>query len=218
MKLNKQLLETLQEKKQEAYAQVKLGSLGYFQSHLGTELDKDAKDAIAVLNGTSSRYSGSSSKRDKYESYTKLGASDDSTSLKNMKKGIELVMRCNEYRLAGDENYSPRSALKISDYMMAVSQVQNNTGAYIITHSYMYPVGENLAWGYVDPFDGWYDEELVNYEKGSGQTGHYRNMMKSSYIVSGGAVSQNGVKYSGRGCEQSFATTDSDKARTEEAY
>ena len=47
---------------------------------------------------------------------------------------------------------------------MAIAQVQANASANHLrntgelAHSQLYPVGENIAAGYNDPFDGWYDE------------------------------------------------------------
>ena len=42
---------------------------------------------------------------------------------------------------------------------MAISQSNTNASAYILNHTHQFGVGENLAWGYQNPFDGWYTEE-----------------------------------------------------------
>ena len=71
--------------------------------------------------------------------------------------------------------------------------------------------GENLAWGYSDPFDGWYTEEKATYLTGNytyGQVGHYLNIIKPSYKVTGFACAYSN---SGLACGQTFLYDSSDE-------
>lgn len=44
---------------------------------------------------------------------------------------------------------------------MADADYANNN----VNHPLQFPASENLAWGYTDPFNGWYDTEKSMYEK-----------------------------------------------------
>lgn len=44
---------------------------------------------------------------------------------------------------------------------MADADYANNN----VNHPLQFPASENLAWGYTDPFKGWYDTEKSMYEK-----------------------------------------------------
>lgn len=159
------------------------GSLGFFK-YVG------ANDAITVLNA-----------KNNISGYTHMGASNDATSLDNMKKALDYIDECNNLRARHG-----LSALKVSDYMMAVSQVQCNASSSTMNHTRQYSVGENLAWGYRDPFDGWYTEEKSSYDAGERnyyRIGHYLNIIDSDYISTGFAMNQYGS--GGVTHEQSFA-------------
>lgn len=47
---------------------------------------------------------------------------------------------------------------------MALAQANSDWAQENIEHSGIYDHGENLSWGYQDPFDGWYDEEKAIYD------------------------------------------------------
>lgn len=98
--------------------------------------------------------------------------------------------------------------MKVSDTLMAMSMANVDWSDDNIGHSGQFDVGENMAWGYKDPFDGWYTTEKANYEKDMtdgvldgqdkdgnavGETGHYLNVVNKSYAVTGFAISQNGT-------------------------
>ena len=131
-------------------------------------------------------------------SYTKIGNEDDATSLENMKLALEFIKKCNDLRV--ENGLEP---LKVSDEMMAISQVQANWSAFNRTHSRTYYVGENLAWGYQDPFDVWYNYEKKVYEEtgSESRTGHYRNIVNKKWAMTGFAVTARG---NGLTTEQSF--------------
>ncbi|NMN01353.1 glycosyl hydrolase family 25 [Bifidobacterium sp. DSM 109958] len=106
--------------------------------------------------------------------YTHLGAWDDATNLDNVIRALELIQECNRLRaLTGVR------ALKVSDTLMAETASSTNwshrTGT--IAHRWVsgwVPNAQNAAWGYANPYDGWYWEEKNNYETGNGgQVGHY---------------------------------------------
>lgn len=172
------------------------GSLGFFQS-------EGASDAVDILQENTA-----------ISSYTHIGAAEDATSLDNMKKALDFIDECNTLRA---KHGLP--ALKVTDAMMAVSQVQCNASATTMNHTQEYNVGENLAWGYRDPFDGWYTEEKKEYDSGNrnySEVGHYLNIIDSDYAVTGFAMNQYGSY--GVTHEQSFHWGTSGTAYTVDEY
>lgn len=158
-----------------AQAQYNSGSLGFF-TYMG---DKAAVDTL---------------KDAKYVDYTHIGNDKDATSLTNMRNTLKFIKECNELR--AKHGLAP---LKVNGAMMAAAQSNLNWSAIHIDHSLQYSVGENLAWGYTDPFDGWYYEEKAIYDKDPNadfsEVGHYLNIINPDYTVTGFAISQYG-KYS----------------------
>lgn len=148
---------------------VKYGSYGFF-AFMGSE------DAMKCLDSA------------KYASYTNPGAKNDATSLANMKASMKFMKECNDLR-AGEG----KSPLRVSDVMMAKAQSNTNASAFMMKHTQQYTVGENLAWGYSDPFDGWYTYEKKLYKSGVTdyqKIGHYKNIIDDSYTVTGFAMNQ----------------------------
>jgi len=133
-----------QEEAQEAYDSAEelyaTGAFGFFE-YVG------ADEAIDVLENAT------------YASYTEEGNSQDATSLDNMLAAIDWIRECNELRAANglDE-------LEVTYQLIAISMSNLNYSASNYNHSKQYSVGENLAWGYSDPFDGWYDSEKVIFD------------------------------------------------------
>ena len=164
--------------KRNAYAK---GSLGFFE-WLGTP----GAPAANILKSTDSQILAT----------TTIGRIYDATSLENMKASIAWLKKCNQLRAAEGTNPqsgAPLQPLKVNLQLMAVSQIQANWSAHYLEHSQIYAVGENLAWGYSDPFTGWYDEEKALYQKGAtGEAGHYLNIVNADYSVTGFAVNQYG--------------------------
>lgn len=163
----------------------KLGSYGFFKEYGYTA-------ACKVLE----------SKNSAVTAYTKIGQSSDSTSLKNLKATIPFLKEANSLR--AQERVDPQAtsvklqSLQVSMYLMAVSEVQTNWSSYNMGHSRMYNVAENIAWGYSDPFVGWYNQERTVWMNGSRDfmsVGHYLNLCNSEYTITGFAVNQ----YSGYG-------------------
>ncbi len=125
-----------------------------------------------------------------YSSYTEKGNAKDATSFSNMLASIDFLRECNDLRKS-----EGCSELKVSYYMMAIAMSDTNASAYTMGHTQQYSVGENLAWGYKDPFAGWYTEEKAEYDAGDtnfSNTGHYQNIVNGSYAVTGFAMNQYG--------------------------
>ena len=143
-----------------------------------------------------------------YADNTKIGSEDDATSLRNMAAAFVLMRKCNELRRA--EGLEP---LRVTDRMMAIAQSNVNWSDEYIRHSEQFDVGENLAWGYDDPFVGWYDGEKED------RGGHYLNIVNPRYHVTGFAVctaNRNGSYSVSHG--QVFAYSDEDTAYTVDEY
>lgn len=141
---------------------------------------------------------------------TQLAASNDATSFENLKATVPFLKECNSLRAS--EKTDPTSGaalgqLNVSLTLMAISEAQCNWSSNIIGHSQHWPVAENLAWGYSDPFAGWYNEEKQVWNSGNhnfSDTGHYLNICDASYKVTGFACNQKSSRY-GRVHEQSFS-------------
>ena len=103
------------------------------------------------------------------DTYTNLGASYDATDLGNMKKALETMSKINQIR-----KDVGMQELEVTDSIMAIGQIQANYAANKGNHMGLAPgynlntvmaVGENLAWNYLDPYLGWYDQEKAVFDK-----------------------------------------------------
>lgn len=142
------------------------GMFGFFQS-------VGATDALHVLTDSS------------YSSFTQKGNPDDATSLRNVLATFPFLRECNKLREANGLN-----ELKVSDRLMAIAESNANWSDTTVAHSGQFNVGENLAWGYTDPFEGWYVEEKALYERtgNKNRAGHYLNIIDASYETTGFAI------------------------------
>ena len=155
------------------------GSFGFFE-YVGAE------DALDVL------------RNEKYASYTNPDKDDDATNLDNMKNSFDFIRQCNEIR--ADEGVDPESneslsVLKVTDHLMAVAQVYADYARTNTEHIHDFNIGENIAWGYKEPFKAWYDKEKEMYQSGNSDfetIGHYRNIVNAEYFTTGFAVAQGG--------------------------
>lgn len=121
-----------------------------------------------------------------YADYNTKGYSEDASSFKNVFDALDFIDECN--RLRKEEGLSE---LKVTDLMMACAIADANFADHHIAHPEQFNVGENLAWGYSNPFDGWYDEEKALYEGGNTKfedVGHYLNIINGNYLVTGFAI------------------------------
>lgn len=122
-------------------------------------------------------------------------------STENIYKSIAFIEECNQLR-AGEG----KSELLIDPKLMAVSTasaaISSKTIGHVMFQAGYVNLGENLAWGYSDPFEGWYFKEK------SYNGGHYKNIINSSYKTTGFACAwgsySNGPFAYGSVEEQSF--------------
>ena len=195
---------------QEAQAVIAQGTLGFFNSNAGSENN----EAAEVLNYVFEMQEEGINRGIKVNGeelifkehmYTNLGAENDTTNLDNMRRSIELMKELNAIR-AG-EGLEP---LKVTDAMMAISEVQANIeyGLYVDYNQFMhnsgitakYGVGENMAGitsETTDPFIGWYyDEKAVSEYMGehgiSNAYNAYKQMLDEGYDFRGYSVSSLG--------------------------
>ena len=124
---------------EEAQAAYDEGSYGFFE----WLSEKDGNNAVYYLENAT------------YADYTEKGNSKDATSLANMLATMDFIRECNELRTAVGLN-----ELTITSELMAMAQSNANySDVNVHQHSKQFSGGENLAWGYSDPFVGWYDNE-----------------------------------------------------------
>lgn len=115
--------------------------------------------------------------------YTQLGVETDATSLANMETALDYIKSYNkDYR-----KVLGLSELKINDYHMLAAQMHVNCASEIMGHPGAFGVNENLAFYSLDPLGLWYSE-IDNVISGSGETGHYRNMVNTGVTVTGFAI------------------------------
>ena len=197
-------LATKREAYEKACTDYNKGSIGFFE-YVG------ATDAINAIRTC------------KYASYTSEGAANDATGLENMKEAITFVKKGNEYRAkegTDPQNGKALSDLLITDYMMATAQADANYSTNNIAHAVQFDVAENLAWGYPNPYTGWYDAEKAEYQSGVREfmsIGHYINLVNSSYGITGFAYARGGMYGYVHG--QTFLwSTSSQKAYTYDEY
>lgn len=84
-----------------------------------------------------------------YNKYNDRGSATDASSFENIFYALDFIDECNELR----EKHG-LSALKVTDLMMAYAISDANYASQNISHPMQFGVGENLAWGYTDPFAG----------------------------------------------------------------
>lgn len=120
---------------------------------------------------------------------------NDCAAVPHIKDAMMYIRTCNELRAMHG-----LSALNVDPTMMAISIVQTDAAKGMYGHAWMYNVSENLAWGgqiglpmnqnfYGNPFDYWYTEES---QRGY-DNGHFINIIKPGYIVTGFACGNNNV-------------------------
>lgn len=155
-------------------------------SSASSKIKNDAKEALKIFGDGV------------LDKDTDLNDPNDATSLKNIKASLPHLDECNRLRQLPEHGLSP---LRVSLQLMVIAQKQLNWSDTGMNHSQAYLVGENLSWGYEDPFEGWYFEEKKVYDKdkgASGVVGHYLNIINKSYTATGFAHNNNG-KYGWNG-------------------
>lgn len=208
--------ESAQERYDAALLQYNLGSAGFFR-HLANQGDDDAQRAYEIITAQDNSLQDGNLSSVDYSVHTHLGAANDATNLEHMKKAVDELNMVNEYRQRENAtNGTTLADLQVTSTLMAISQYQLNYSKAVIGHSQAFNVGENLSWGYTNPFTGWYDEEKALYDSGNHDfqtVGHYLNVVNSSYTVMGYSyVSGSDVQY-GHAYGQTFGSISSGFSR-----
>lgn len=183
-----------------ALEQYNLGSIGYFKTHT-----TDYARVEQIFNSAKDNYGQQALMPAYADGVWKTGDESDAISLVNMKKSLELIKEMNDLR-ASDNNNGDKTALKVTDALMATAQVITDQSAAQSTHGnigHWVPTeifrlagnpSENAAWGYADPFTGWYTAEKKNYDAGKRDgtdVGHYTNII-GSHTAAGLAYANKG--------------------------
>ena len=135
----------------------------------------------------------------------------------NINKSVDYIAECNSLRAS--EGIAP---LQVNSALMAASigsaVISSKTYDHIAFHNgYFSDLGgyraENLAWGYADPFTGWYTDEKAS--KG----GHYVNIINPVYTQSGFAfASFSETGYMSNVAEEMFGSISAANSMTPSAY
>lgn len=201
-KLNKSEKEVAQENlntfihdNQTTIDQINKGTQGFFEY-----VSKDLGQLTAkVFDKNNTTYG-------KIAQYVQLGQEGDATTLENMEAVIPWLKKNNELRAKHG-----LQALNVSLWEMALAQANSDWAQTHIAHSGVRDSGENLSWGYADPFIGWYDEEKAIYDtydaslkklsayelskkypKEYSAVGHYLNIIHPNYTSFGMGHSSKG--------------------------
>ncbi len=131
--------------------------------------------------------------------YVNLYDPNDCASIQHMRDSLYYINLCNELRARHGV-----AALQVDPVLMAISIVQTDASKNSITHSQLYRVSENLAWGgqvgapmgapngYIsNPFDLWYTKEANDFYN----NGHFQNIVRPTFSVTGFAVGTNSAIY-----------------------
>ena len=175
------------------------GAFAFF-ADLAAEGDKDAQDALNILNDEFSK------------ECTQKGVEEDATNVVNMAEAIDLIKEGNDLR----REYHGLSDLKINSKLMAIAMTNANWSSYRIAHSGHGGMWENLSWNTEDPYFLWYWIEKVTYYKQNnmkltpdlvevtkdptyiyfkengmlGETGHYTNLINEIHTTTGFGIAQ----------------------------
>lgn len=119
--------------------------------------------------------------------YTTIGSADDATSFRNMLLSMNYIYECNKLRRSIGLN-----ELMVSDTMMGAAQASSNIATGIFAHPHLFRGGgEILAWGYTDPFSGWYTDEKELVDQGCreyNRIAHYVILIETDFQTTGFAI------------------------------
>ena len=191
----KQALKTAQDT-------IKEGSLGFFKWHDTGRHSVEAMEEALALQAQGLDPTGDPIAE---AAKTRLGEDTDATGLQHMRDSIAYLKKGNQLR-----KKEGSSALKVTDYLMAIQQIKTNASAYYVNHTHWYGAGENLMFDtyYEDPYYYWYNVEksvydykqshpdatneqiaaALGYELNLIQTGHYLNLINKPYQYTGFAI------------------------------
>lgn len=116
----------------------------------------------------------------------------DALSTHNLKRAVSLMKELNELRAKPDNCQGSVGNVKVDFDLMMFSAwsgyISEQTGDHTLFQQDIYDgtYAECLAWGYSDPFEGWYYEEKEIYDSNQeGVTGHYTIMTSPDYTTVG---------------------------------
>lgn len=116
------------------------------------EYKGDADKGLAILN-------------EFYEKGDVKKIPEDASSYENLLATADYLEELNKLRL-NDENFKDLKKFDTNFEILAKSIVSCNRSVdYSLGHRGTFSVWENLAWGYADPFDGWYFKEKEIYNE-----------------------------------------------------
>lgn len=116
------------------------------------EYKEDADKGLAILN-------------EFYEKGDVKKTPEDASSYENLLITADYLEELNKLRL-NDENFKGLKKLDTNFEILAKAMVSCNRSVdYTLGHRGTFSVWENLAWGYADPFDGWYFKEKEIYNE-----------------------------------------------------
>ena len=171
--------ETAQENRNTAAERYSLGTLGLIdwmltKEGLTEEQIWDLTDAREILVNASEDYISNWTDRfvtlvleKRGGKIVVFGDEQDATSLGNLFKSIEIMKKINELR-ATDDNYTgalQRNASYTNFRLMATAEAGAMCGAGIVNHSGFSGPHECLAFGFLDPTEGWYSREKEYFDR-----------------------------------------------------
>ena len=118
---------------QEIQDQVDSGSLGFFRANNGEE-----SEAVQTILSRIETQGG-----DQWGTVNP-GVEGDATNLENFRIAILMIIKGNELR-AQEELFPGLEPLRVSDYLMALSEIQTSASKNLTQHSQMFNVGECLG-------------------------------------------------------------------------
>lgn len=158
-------------------------------------LSKDASQAIGFFLDMNSPEAAAIVADGVNRGIVNLNDPNDTANLNNMMEAINYIETCNALRAQ-----CGLGTLNVDPVLMAISIVQTDASKGMYGHSNLYRVSENLAWGgqigmpmgqnyFGNPFDYWFTEESQRpYDNG-----HFLNITRPNFALTGFAVGNNGV-------------------------
>lgn len=188
--------------------QIRNSTLGYYE-YIGAE------DAVAWFDQVRADPSRAQ--------YLRLGDKNSATSLDNAIKAAVALKHGNTLRTT-DNNFHGLDPLRVSHLMTAMAETASDVmySKSSMEHQNYDPfaygdytsAGQNIAFGYLDPYAGWYLKEKAAYDlhiRDENIVGHYLNITNSAYNITGYGIS-------GSYAAQNFAGSSSDRGVTVDAY
>ena len=170
------------------------------ESNMSANLKEDAAIALRLMNGNltdadkakvlndGSTYAEGVTPMDYLDVLAggDSGKANSADHLNQIKTALDLIDIGNGRRAQEPTSNFP---LKVLPSLMAMAEVNAD---YIANgdfrHTLSFAPLENIAWGYSDPYDGWYDKEKAIYDTGSRNgTGHYETLTgkRGDFTVTG---------------------------------